>query len=82
MTDAPLVSMYAANGNPAAVGGAQPGGGKGKLGASVPVLRFKPAYLRRLLKREPWRRAMLLEELHAAGLDEDELELLCQQRGE
>ena len=32
------------------------------------VLRYKPSYLRRLLKREPWRRAQLLDELHAAGV--------------
>ena len=62
--EVPAASMYSTNGAPGAAADAQPG----RLGASTEVLRYKPSYLRRLLKREPWRRAQLLDELHAAGV--------------
>ena len=46
----------------------------GRLGASTDVLRYKPEYLRKMLAREPWRRAQLVTELKAAGIDVDEVE--------
>ena len=69
-SDAPLPNMYAYNG--ATERGSTPEGGR--LGASTDVLRYKPEYLRKMLAREPWRRAQLVTELKAAGIDVDEVE--------
>ena len=68
-SDAPLPNMYAYNG--ATERGSAPE--SGRLGASTDVLRYKPEYLRKMLAREPWRRAQLVTELKAAGIDVDEV---------
>ena len=52
--EVPAASMYSANGSPGAAADAR---GQGLVGASTDVLRYKPEYLKKLLEREPWRRA-------------------------
>ena len=64
-SEAPLPNMYAYNGATERAGLAPE---SGRLGASTDVLRYKPEYLRKMLEKEPWRRAQLLTELKAAGI--------------
>ena len=66
----PAANMYSTNGGTERAAPA-PGA---RLGASTDVLRYKPEYLRKMLEREPWRRAQLLAELKAAGVVDEEHE--------
>ena len=61
----PMANLYSSNGNPNTPSEAR----SGMIGATSDVLRFKPGYLKAVLQREPWRKAQLLEELRAAGLE-------------